>query len=246
MDQPSQHIPAMHLLRPWCWQWLSDRLVGRSQTKASMRSLAVVMLDVHTEHSLEVPLAEDEHPIEALGPDRPDPALPEGVGLGSTYGREDHLRLVALEHRVEARRVLRVSVPNQEPEGRSFIGQFEREVSRLLGDPSGIRIPGGAEHPNAPRGEFDHEQDVERLQPHGLQREEITRQNAAGLAAQELASRWARPTWSRPESIPSQEQADLRGRHPDAELGQLAPDPDAAPPRVLATQSEDQAPSGLV
>lgn len=96
MDQPSQHIPAMHLLRPWCWQWLSDRLVGRSQTKASMRSLAVVMLDVHTEHSLEVPLAEDEHPIEALGPDRPDPALREGVGLGSTYGREDHLRLVAL------------------------------------------------------------------------------------------------------------------------------------------------------
>ena len=30
---------------------------------------------------LEVPTAQDEHPVQALGPDRADPTLGEGVGL---------------------------------------------------------------------------------------------------------------------------------------------------------------------
>ena len=82
MDQPGQHIAPMHFLCPRRSKWLSDRRVGSSETKASMRSLGVVVLDVLTEHSLEVPPAEDERPIEALGPDRPDPALREGVSPG--------------------------------------------------------------------------------------------------------------------------------------------------------------------
>src|SRR6266571_2860245 len=48
---------------------------------APMGPPPLVVLDVHPEHTLEVPTAQDEHPVQALGPDRADPTLGEGVGL---------------------------------------------------------------------------------------------------------------------------------------------------------------------
>jgi hypothetical protein len=39
----------------------------------------VVVLDVHPEHALQVSPAEDEHPVQTLGPYRADPALGEGA-----------------------------------------------------------------------------------------------------------------------------------------------------------------------
>ncbi len=82
MDQPSQHIPAMHLLRPWCWQWLSDRLVGRSQTKASMRSLAVVMLDVRSRCLWPRTSIQSRHSVLTVRTQRSAKALAWGARMG--------------------------------------------------------------------------------------------------------------------------------------------------------------------
>ena len=45
-----------------------------------MRPVAVVMLDVLVDYGSEVSTIEDEYPIEAFTPDRPDEAFSEGVG----------------------------------------------------------------------------------------------------------------------------------------------------------------------
>jgi hypothetical protein len=79
--------------------------------------LAVVVLDVDTEHQLQVPTPEDEHPVQALCPDGSDPSLGEGVGPGSSDGSADHLGPVGAEDLVEARDELRVPVPMRKRKG---------------------------------------------------------------------------------------------------------------------------------
>ena len=50
-----------------------------------MRSMAVVVLDIGTQRALELAATEDQYPVEALAPHRPDEALGEGVGLRGLY-----------------------------------------------------------------------------------------------------------------------------------------------------------------
>src|SRR5437667_11984184 len=116
--------------------------------------------------------AKHERPVDALGPDGRDPSLGEGIGPGSPERGEDDLDAVACEHRVEAGGVLRVPVPYEEPEG-SVSGEVEGEVPPVLGDPDGVRVPGGSGHVDPTGAELDEDQDVEGLQPDGLHGEEI-------------------------------------------------------------------------
>ncbi len=54
------------------WCALAERLVGR---------VRVVVLDVLGEHDLEVAPFEDEHPLQALGPDGADESLDGAIGM---------------------------------------------------------------------------------------------------------------------------------------------------------------------
>jgi hypothetical protein len=76
---------------------------------------------------------------------------PGGAGVGS-------------EHFVEWACELGVVVAQQEPDRRWPTGQLHRVVSCLLGDPGGIRIGRDASHGDAPGGQFDEEQHIQRLQ----------------------------------------------------------------------------------
>jgi hypothetical protein len=60
------------------------------------------------------------------------------------------------------------------------------------------------------------------------------------LSPQELAPGGAATARSRAETSPPQQRADLRGRHPDAELGELASDPEASPPGVFRSHPHDE------
>src|SRR5919201_4857245 len=71
-----------------------------------------------------------------------------------------------------------------------------------------------------------------------LDREEIARQHAAGLGAQELAPRGPVSARSRTKTRASDNRPDRVSAEPDAELAQLALDPHAAPPRILSRQSQ--------
>ena len=55
------------------WTW-------RLQPERPMRSVRVVVLDVDPEHLFQVASPNDQQPVQALGPDRADPAFRMGVG----------------------------------------------------------------------------------------------------------------------------------------------------------------------
>ncbi len=74
------------------------------------------------------------------------------------------------------------------------------EVPGLLGDPSRVGVFSHTGDVDAASGELDEEQDVERLQPDGLHREEVGGQGAVSLASEELRPRWALPARSAPIS----------------------------------------------
>jgi hypothetical protein len=103
-------------------------------------------------------------------------------------------------------------------------------------------MAGHAGQMDTPRPELDEEGDVERAEPDGLDRKEIGRQDPACLAAQELRPGRTPASRCRTEPMSSKERPDRRGRDPDAELGQLFPDPHASPPGVLCPHPKDEIP----
>jgi hypothetical protein len=82
----------------------------------AMRAVHVVVPLVLGQHMHELPLAEDQHPIQALATDRADPPLGIGVGLRRTWRTAQHFDADIGEHGIEARRELRVAIADQEPE----------------------------------------------------------------------------------------------------------------------------------
>ena len=55
-----------------------------------MRSVLVVVLAVDAEHVLEMPSAEDQDPVEAVGANRANPALGVGIRVRRLDRRADH------------------------------------------------------------------------------------------------------------------------------------------------------------
>jgi hypothetical protein len=96
---------------------------------------------------------------------------------------------------------------------------------------------------HAPGVDLDDEEHVQRAQPRRLHGEEVGRQDTPGLAAQELAPRRARPPCGRAEAMATQQRSDDRRREPHPELGELSLDPQASPPWVLPSYSQDELPN---
>src|SRR5665811_653511 len=80
-------------------------------------------------------------------------------------------------------------------------------------------------------------QDVERPEPGGLDGEEVAGDDAIRLRAEELGPRWAGPSWGRTRSCDPEQGPDRRCAHSEAELPELAFDPDTAPTGVLPAVS---------
>ena len=81
------------------------------------------MLDVLGEHDFEVASPEDEHPVQALAPNRADESLGDGVGPRRPDGRLDDPAALCGEDRVEGRGELGVSVPDKERGWRGLPGE---------------------------------------------------------------------------------------------------------------------------
>ena len=82
--------------------------VWRLQQQCPVGTVAVVMLDVDPKDLLEVAAADDQQPVQALGPDRPHPALGVRVRPGRLHGRQEHFGTVRAEHIVDAAGELRL------------------------------------------------------------------------------------------------------------------------------------------
>jgi len=217
------------------------RRVGHPEVEPTVRAPPVVVSHVLTKHSLEVTATKHERPVEALTPDGPHPALGEGIGLrGSEWG-EHGANAVGREDGVEAPRVLGVAIADQEPE-RPTLGEVEGEVPGLLGHPRRIRTPRRCGNTDAPGVDLDDEEHVQRTQPRRLHGEEVGGEDTPGLAAQELAPRRSGSPWGRAEAMATQQRSDGRRRDPHPELGELSFNPQASPPRVLPSYSQDESP----
>ena len=78
-----------------------------------MRTVAVVVLDEYPERPLEVPLAEDQEPVETRGARGSDEALGNRVCLRRAYRCADDLDPFASEAGVEVTRELAVAIADR-------------------------------------------------------------------------------------------------------------------------------------
>ena len=135
---------------------------------------------------------------------------------------------------------LRVAVVDQEAHRPLPSAAVDHEVARLLGDPCPARVLGDAGEANPARVELDEEQHVEAPQPHRVDGQEVARDHALRLRAQERPPRRARPPRRRRDPAALQHRAHRRRGNPQPELAQLADDPPVAPARVLAREPQNQ------
>src|ERR687898_896648 len=132
------------------------------------------------------------HSRRALPTQRSANAFAFGARIGVLTTSRPSVRKTSSEGSTE----LRVSVPKQDMFVVEAFG--DRQVPSLLGDPHGIGAAGHAGDVDSSRGDLDEEQDVQRLQQHGLYREEVARQHSPALCPKELAPCRTGAAWCRP------------------------------------------------
>jgi hypothetical protein len=79
VDQTAEAVVAVDLADGWCRRWF--RGWRDLEVERAMRSLPVVVLDVDTQHAVEVAAVEDQQPVEAFAADGSDETLGDGVCL---------------------------------------------------------------------------------------------------------------------------------------------------------------------
>src|SRR5664279_3522806 len=149
-----------------------------------------------------MPLVDDQKMIEAFTPYGADESFGERVGPWRPYRRPDHPGADVGEHAVERRGELRIAIADQEPERRSPLAQIHDQVACLLSNPRPARMTGTPEDVHASSVGFHYEEDIQPSQEHGVDVEEIARQQPVRLRAQELPPGQARAPRRRPQTRP--------------------------------------------
>jgi hypothetical protein len=148
-----------------------------------------------------VPLAEDQHPVGDLDPQDQHEAFGEAVRPW-TAGRDlDHFDAPVRHGRVEGSRELTGPVADEESDPSDVLPEIHDEVAGLLRAPGPVGMSGPARHTQVVVADRECEQGVEPLQRHrAVDMEEVDREHAAGLCAQELMPdlALAEPTSIRP------------------------------------------------
>ena len=97
--------------------------------------MGVVMSCVLAQDQLQVPLAGDQHPVQALAPGTSDPAFGHSVRPRRLDRGFHDPHADGREHRVEPGGELRIPVPDHELEAISADSEVHQEVAGLLADP---------------------------------------------------------------------------------------------------------------
>jgi hypothetical protein len=192
------------------------------------------------QHSLQVPLSEDQQMVEQLSTHGPHPALGDRVRLRRPIGQPDDLDALTSEDVVERAGELGVTVAEQEPGARLAVLQLPGQVASLLGHPLAGRVEGAAGEVDAAAGELDEEEDVEPGQPDGVDGEEVGGQDLVGMLADELVPGALAAAWSREQAVAAEDLADGEVRAAMAEAEEFALDAAVAPARVFAGEAEDE------
>jgi hypothetical protein len=118
MEETAEQVASMHSALLLV---ANDRqpagLIWRLKHQRPVGPVVVVVPDVDAKDLLQMASAHDQQPVQALGADRPHPALRERVRPGRLHGRQQHLGTLGAEHIAEVATELRVSIVQQESAG---------------------------------------------------------------------------------------------------------------------------------
>src|SRR5215216_4767715 len=217
-----------------------DSRIRRLQPERPVWAMGVVVLDVDPQHLLEVAAADDQQPVQALGPDRPDPAFGVGVGVGRLYRRDQYLGAVRMEDVVEGAGELRIPIAKKAAHSSAPLTQHETQVAGLLGNPGPMRVGRYAGQMDPPGPQLDEEPHVQPPQPGRVDGEEVACHDSGRLLAQECSPGRGRRPWRWIQSMTAEGGADrgCRDLHPEAQ--QFSLDALVTPPGILLGQADDQ------
>jgi hypothetical protein len=210
-----------------------------------VRAMDVVVVGVLAQDQLQVPLAGDQHPVQALAPGAGDPALRDCVRPGRPdRSPDDPPRADRGEHGVERSGELGVPVMDQELEAVSAALEVHQEVTGLLGHPLPRRMGGDPGQVHAPGPMLDEEQHIQTAQEHGIDVEEIRREDRLGLGFQERLPGLPGPPGCGIDARVLEDLPYRRRREHVAQSGQLTVDAPVPPGRVVPGHLQDQRPHG--
>jgi hypothetical protein len=116
-----------------------------------------------------------------------------GVGPGRLRRGSDDLHAGGCEDRVERGGELGVPVVEQKSQVIGAFVEGHQQVAGLLGDPGTGGVGGAAGDVDLPGSQFQEEQYVQSLEEHGIDGEEVTCHDGAGLGGEELGPGRAGP-----------------------------------------------------
>src|ERR1019366_6220593 len=175
--------------------------------------------------------------VEAVLSGGADEALREGVRSWRANGREDDLDADRREHGVEAGRELRISIADEETHLASGLFELRCEIASDLGHPQTVGVGGHAEQVDDAPFELDDEQHVITAEQNGVDREEISGQEAFGLGAEELAPAGPNSPGRGSKAVTAEDTGDAGFRDIDAKLSKFPDDAEVAPAGVLTSLS---------
>src|SRR5215472_7225528 len=220
----------------------NDRLVmaGWPLVPGLVRPVPVVMPGIGLQHGPQVALAVDQHPVRALSPHGPYPPLRITVRPRRPRRGLHGSNALAGKDSIERRSELGVAVPDEEAKRADPVPDIYQQVAGLLSGPCPVRVGGHPQDVHTPGRHLHDEQHIQAPEQDRVDREEITRQQALSLGAQERPPGGIHAAGSRPAPASPQDPADGRLADMMAETGQLAVDPAVSPGRVLTCQPQHQ------
>jgi hypothetical protein len=130
---------------------------------------------------------------------------------------------------------------DEEPHLPVLIARLHQQVARLQ-HPSAVRAAGAGEVLNPAAADRQEDEHVQASQPHRVDGKEVTDEDRLAMRSQEGAPRQLVTLRCRRQPCLGEDVADRGRRDGDAELAQLADDPQVPPARILAREPQDQLP----
>ena len=147
--------------------------------------MRVVVIYVFAEDQLQMPLAGDQHPVQALAASAAHPALRDRVRPRRLDRRLDDPHADRGEHRIEPNGEHRIPVTDQEFQAVSTALEVHQQIAGLLGHPLPRRVSGDPGQVHTAGAVLDEEQDLQAPQKHGVDMEEVDSEDRRGLTGQE-------------------------------------------------------------
>jgi hypothetical protein len=214
---------------------------GRALVERPGRAMNVKVSDVLAQDQLQVPLARDQHPVQALAPGAGYPPLRDRVRPWRPDRGPDDPHADRSEHRVERSGELGVPVTDQELEAVSAALEVHQEVAGLLGHPLTRGVGGDPDQVHAPGAVLDEKQDVQAPQEHGIDVEEIRGEDRLGLPGQEHAPDLSGPPGCGIDARVLENLPRRRRRELTSQAGEFAVDAPVTPARLSCAISSTSA-----